>query len=74
LDFYGSAVNVAARVAGPARADDGPVTRTVVDPAGDRLPVQFDLAGPARLQNVSEPVTLYRARSSPVQRADATPR
>jgi class 3 adenylate cyclase len=61
-DFYGSAVNVAARVAGPARADDGPVTRTVVDPAGDRLPVQFDLVGPVRLKNVSEPVTLYRAR------------
>jgi class 3 adenylate cyclase len=66
-DFYGSAVNVAARVAGKAGADEVLVTRTVVDLVGDRLPVEFDLVGRARLKNVSEPVTLYRARSRPAQ-------
>jgi adenylate cyclase len=61
-DFYGSAVNVAARVAGQAPADEVLVTQTVVDLVGDQVPVEFDLVGSARLKNVSEPVTLYRAR------------
>lgn len=59
-DYFGSAVNIASRVADAAQAGEVVVTRRVVDAwQGDS--VRFDPLGPVPVKNVNEPVELYRA-------------
>lgn len=59
-DYFGSAVNIASRVADAARAGEVVVTRRVIDAwQGDS--VRFDPLGPVPVKNVDEPVELFRA-------------
>jgi len=60
-DVYGGTVNIAARVAGQARAGEVLVTQRVVDetPSGT---FTFEPAGDAELKGVAGPVTIYRVR------------
>jgi adenylate cyclase len=59
-DYYGLAVNIAARIAamaGPGQVFVGEVAATAGDPEG----VRFEEVGPTQLKGVSRPVTVYRA-------------
>ena len=59
-DYYGRAVNVAARVADRAAPDEVLVTEdTIPDPVPDDL--RFEFVERARLKGVTTPVALYRA-------------
>ncbi|MGD2044307.1 MAG: adenylate/guanylate cyclase domain-containing protein [Acidimicrobiia bacterium] len=59
-DYFGSAVNIASRVADAAQAGEVVVTKRVVDGwQGDS--VRFDPLGPVPVKNVDEPVELFRA-------------
>ncbi len=59
-DFFGSAVNVASRVADVASAGEVVVTDSVVAHVDDAAFV-FEPLGESTLKNVGEPVALYRA-------------
>src|SRR5256885_9532917 len=56
-DYYGRAVNLAARVAARAAGREVLVTRPVVESAGAHL--EFDLIGEVRLKGFSEPTELF---------------
>jgi adenylate cyclase len=59
-DYYGLAVNVAARIAalaGPGQVLIGEVAATAGHPEG----VRFEEVGPTQLKGVTRPVTVYRA-------------
>jgi adenylate cyclase len=59
-DYYGLAVNIAARIAAmaaPGQVLVGEAALTGVIPDG----VEFEEVGPAQLKGVSKPVTIYRA-------------
>jgi adenylate cyclase len=59
-DYYGRAVNLAARVAARAAGGEVLVTQTVVDAAGSHL--RFDQIGEVTLKGFSEPTELFVAR------------
>jgi adenylate cyclase len=59
-DYYGRAVNIAARVAARAAGGEVLVTRPVVDAAGSHL--GFDQIGAVTLKGFSEPTELFIAR------------
>ena len=62
-DYYGHAVNLAARIAAQAAPGEVLVGETVTQScAADR--VSFDSVGSVRLKGVAEPVALYRARQN----------
>ena len=70
-DWFGATVNVAARVAAQAAADELLVTQAAVD-AAPSFAAAHDLEalGPRRLRNVGEPVVLHRlARRGDVELA-----
>lgn len=59
-DYYGSVVNIAARIAaiaGPGQVLVGELAVTAAVPDG----VVFERVGPARLKGVTRPVTIYQA-------------
>ncbi len=58
-DYYGRAVNLAARVAARAAGGEVLVTQPVVDAAGPHL--RFDLIGEVTLKGFSEPTELFVA-------------
>jgi adenylate cyclase len=58
-DYYGRAVNLAARVAARAAGGEVLVTKPVVDAAGSHL--SFDHIGEVRLKGFSEPTELFVA-------------
>lgn len=60
-DYFGSTVNLAARVAGRASGGQVLVTSAVADAARARG-LQVTGLGPARLRNVAEPVMLFEIR------------
>jgi adenylate cyclase len=60
-DYYGRAVNLAARVAARAAGREVLVTRPVLESAGAHL--EFDLIGEVRLKGFSEPTELFLARA-----------
>jgi adenylate cyclase len=60
-DFYGHAVNVAARIAAFAGADDLLVTSEVAI-AAQRLGVTVSHVGATSLRNLTDPVDIYRVR------------
>jgi adenylate cyclase len=60
-DWFGSTVNVAARVAAAAAGDEVLLTRATLDSAADVSGVEFHSRGEVRLRNIAEPVHLYRA-------------
>jgi adenylate cyclase len=59
-DYYGRAVNIAARVAARSGAGEVLVTRPVVEASGPHL--EFELLGDVRLKGFSEPTEIYLAR------------
>jgi adenylate cyclase len=62
-DYYGRAVNLAARVAARAAGGEVLVTRPVVDAAGPHL--RFDQIGEVTLKGFSEPTELFVAGPTP---------
>lgn len=65
-DFYGTAVNIASRVADQAGPGEVLVTRAVVD-TGTGDDIDFTPLGEVALKNVGQPVALYRAAHHPRQ-------
>jgi adenylate cyclase len=61
-DYYGRAVNVAARIAAQAAPGDVLVGEAAVTTASDG--VRFECLGPLALRGVAQPVTVYRAFSA----------
>jgi adenylate cyclase len=63
-DYFGSAVNLAARLLGAAGRDELLATRPVVERSTDRF--GWQPAGVRRLRGVAEPVEVFRLLSEPV--------
>lgn len=63
-DLFGTAVNVASRIAEEAKPGEVVVSKGVVDAVGPIEGVEFEAAGQAQLKNISVPVELFRARRS----------
>jgi adenylate cyclase len=63
-DYFGAAVNVAARVAGLAPGGQVLITAATRQAAGELEGVGTRELGPQKLRNVSEPVVLFRARGA----------
>ena len=61
-DYYGRAVNLAARVGARAAGGEVLVTRAVVEAAGSHL--EFERIGEVRLKGFSEATELFLARQS----------
>lgn len=59
-DFYGTAVNIASRVAGEAGPGEVVVTGTIAEGWAGEDDVEFRPLGEVALKNVGEPVALYR--------------
>jgi adenylate cyclase len=62
-DWYGSTVNIAARVAGLAGGGEVLLTDATHDTAAPLTDVEFASRGAPRLKNVSEPIAVYAAES-----------
>jgi adenylate cyclase len=62
-DYYGRAVNLAARVGARAAGGEVLVTREVVDAAGRHL--RFDHSGEVKLKGFDEATELFLARAAP---------
>jgi adenylate cyclase len=60
-DYFGRTVNLAARIAGQAGADEVLVSDELARVAAGTDGVRFEDVGPASLKNVAEPVPLLRA-------------
>lgn len=60
-DWFGSTVNVAARVAGAAAGGEILLTESTRDAAGPLSSIELLARGRRKLKNVSEPVQLYAA-------------
>lgn len=60
-DYFGTAVNIASRVADQARVGEVKVTQSVVDSWSGGDDVRFARVGEVALKNVSTPVPLYLA-------------
>lgn len=69
-DWFGNAVNVAARVAAVAVAGEVVLTKATYELAGDLEGVEFERLGARALRNVSEPVVILRASRIGVQSGD----
>lgn len=61
-DWFGAAVNLAARVSAAAGGGDVLLTEATREAAGPLEGIELSKLGPRRFKNVGEPVTLYRAR------------
>lgn len=61
-DYYGRAVNIAARIAAQAAPGEVLVGETVARACADGA--CFDVVGPTALKGVAQPVALYRARAN----------
>jgi adenylate cyclase len=60
-DWYGTGVNIAARVSGLAGGGDVLVSGLTREAAGELEGVEFRRHGLRRLKNVNEPIRIYRA-------------
>ncbi len=60
-DYYGTAVNIASRVADHARQDQVVVTRAVVEALQEEDGTMFTPIGSVALKNVAEPIELFLA-------------
>jgi adenylate cyclase len=61
-DYFGTTVNLAARVAGLAGGGQVLLTEATAQEAGDLAELSVVRLGPQRLRNVGDPVVLLRAR------------
>jgi adenylate cyclase len=60
-DWFGSTVNVAARIAGAAGGNDVLLSEATYEAAGEPDDVDLERRGERRFKNVNEPVTIYAA-------------
>lgn len=60
-DWFGAAVNTAARISGIAGGDEVLVTHSTREAAGEVDGIEFRRHGSRRFKNVNEPVEVYRA-------------
>jgi class 3 adenylate cyclase/YHS domain-containing protein len=67
--YFGTALNLTARLAGYARPDQILCTERIARLAGDLPDVQFRALGPVRLKNIAAPVSIFQAMSAPRRRA-----
>ena len=63
-DWFGAAVNLAARLSDSARGGELLVTDATAAAAGSIRGVELESLGPQLFRNVTEPVTVYSARAS----------
>lgn len=68
-DWFGAAVNLAARVAAAAKGDEVLLTADTRAAAGSVAGVEFETRGRERFRNVAEPVELHRAWHAGASRA-----
>jgi class 3 adenylate cyclase/YHS domain-containing protein len=59
--YFGTALNVTARLAGHARPDQILCTERITQSVGDLPDVQFRALGPVRLKNIAAPVPIFQA-------------
>ena len=64
-DWFGAAVNLAARVASAARGGELLITEATVAAAGEMSDVVLECLGPQSFKNVSGPTSVYSARHLP---------
>jgi len=62
-DWFGAAVNLAARISGLAAGSEVLLSQATMAQAGEVDGVRFDERGQQRLRNVSEPITIFAALS-----------
>jgi adenylate cyclase len=67
-DWFGSAVNLAARVSGVAGGDEVLLTEATKEAAGELGGIELERRGERRFKNVREAVALYEARREGVER------
>jgi adenylate cyclase len=70
-DWFGAAVNLAARVSGAARGGELLLTEATVAAAGDLADVELECLGPQAFKNVSGPTSVYSARPARASSAAA---
>ena len=70
-DWFGSTVNLAARVSDSARGGELLVTEATVAAAGALRDVELESLGPQLFRNIAEPVAIYSARGAIHQAAPA---
>lgn len=58
--YFGTALNLTARLAGHARPDQILCTERIAQSAGDLPDVQFRPLGPVRLKNIAAPVPIFQ--------------
>ena len=63
-DWFGAAVNLAARVAATAGGNEVLLSETTREAAGDLDSIELQRRGPQWLKNVAEPIVVYRALRS----------
>jgi class 3 adenylate cyclase len=66
-DWFGAAVNLAARVSDAARGGELLVTEATVAAAGDVAGIELDCLGPQAFKNVAGQTAVYSARAVAVQ-------
>lgn len=71
-DWFGAAVNLAARVSGMAGGDEVLITETTRDAAGELDGVELRQRGRQRFKNIKEPIRIYRA-ARPGQASEGMP-
>jgi class 3 adenylate cyclase/YHS domain-containing protein len=67
--YFGTALNLTARLAAHARPDQILCTERIAGSAGDLPDVQFRALGPVRLKNIAAPVPVFQAMSADRRRA-----
>jgi adenylate cyclase len=67
-DWFGAAVNLAARVSGIAGGDEVLLTAATSEAAGDLADVELRQRGEQRFKNVKQPINVYRAVRSGQER------
>ena len=67
--YFGTALNLTARLAGYARPDQILCTERIAQSAGDLPDVEFRALGAVRLKNIAAPVPIFQARPAHRRRA-----
>lgn len=70
-DWFGSAVNLAARLSDSARGGELLVTEATVEAAGSLRDVELESLGPQLFRNIAEPVGIYSARGTVLEAGPA---
>jgi adenylate cyclase len=69
-DWFGAAVNLAARISAEAGGDEVLISAETRDAAGEAEGVEFQRHGEKRFKNVGDPVVIYRALDKSSERGE----